>query len=57
MMFWPLLSVLALLNFIFLLIVAVVGNESRKFTGSLLASFMIDIVFVIAWFVTRGLLS
>lgn len=57
MMFWPLLGVFALFNFIFLLIVAVVGNESRKFTGSLLASFMIDIVFVVAWFVTRGLLS
>lgn len=62
MQFWPLLGVFAAVSFVFATITVFVVNDNNdnffgKFLGAVFWSVITDIVFIVAWFVTRFLLG
>lgn len=62
MQFWPLFGVFAAVSFVFATITVFVVNNDiddffGKFLGTVFWSAVIDIIFIVAWFVTRFLLG
>lgn len=62
MQFWSLFGVFAAVSFVFATITVFVVNNNiddffGKFLGTVFWSVVIDIIFIVAWFVTRFLLG